>query len=316
MKKVLSVVVPAYNVEDYIQRCLDSLVYDEKIIDDLDIIVVNDGGTDKTVEIVKEYVEKYPKSIRLIDKKNGGHGSTINVGVMESVGKYIKIMDGDDWFNVFDFSDFVKKLKNETADIVITNYKREVLYNEKEVSFVFTTSDNEVVENIEKADINASNFFFKFSMPSMAIRTDKLRKSWGRGLPEKRFYVDQLFVAKVIIGADTYTVYNLDIYRHFIGRPDQSIGTEGFYNHRDDHEFVLRQLLKIYTEQHEGPKKEILKKQIVMMIDTQYQIYCCNRGLLKKDRKELVEFESFLKENYREFYDKKQYKIGLLRRIR
>ena len=65
----------------------------------LDIIVVNDGSTDQTVEITNKYVEKYKQSIRLINKENGGHGSTINTSIKHAKGKYYKILDSDDWVN-------------------------------------------------------------------------------------------------------------------------------------------------------------------------------------------------------------------------
>lgn len=316
--KILSVIVPAYNVEKYIQRCLDSLTYDEKSLKYLDIIVVNDGSTDCTATIAENYAKKYPKSIRVINKENGGHGSTINIGIKLAEGKYIKILDGDDWFNIFDLPIFIEKLKNEVADIVITNYKRVVLYNNKERMFVFAQNQDSFLLDMSSAikNIDAKDFFFRFSMPSMAIKTEEIRKVWGEGLPEHRFYVDQLFVAKVLLAAKTYAIYNIDIYRHFIGRPDQSIGFEGFYNHRFDHEYVLKKMLDIYDSLKKGSKKEVIKKQIIMMINTHYQIYFHDKSFLKESRKELVAFDDFLKKRFRDFYNDKKFKIGLLRRIK
>lgn len=317
--KVLSVIVPAYNVEKYINRCLDSLVYNEKCLDDIETIVVDDGSLDDTYKIVKNYEKKYPGSVRVIRKENGGHGSTINVGLELASGSYVKVLDGDDWFNIFDMPEFINKLSNESADIVVTNYKRVLLYEEKEKCFNFSRNVSsggsyKISDAVE--EINGADFFFKFSMPSMAIKTEVLKKAWGEGLPEKRFYVDQLFVAKVLMAANTYAVYNLDIYRHFIGRSDQSIGVTGFYNHRFDHEFVLKILLSMYNEIQDESKKDILRQQLVLMIETQYKIYCHRRGLMKKDRKELLRFDKFLKTNYDEIYKIKTVSISMLRRIR
>ena len=77
MKKVLTIVVPAYNVEKYLKNCLDSFV-DVNILNSIEILVVDDGSTDKTADIAKSYEKKYPNSFRLLSKENGGHGSTIN----------------------------------------------------------------------------------------------------------------------------------------------------------------------------------------------------------------------------------------------
>jgi glycosyltransferase involved in cell wall biosynthesis len=317
--KVLSVVVPAYNVGKYIQRCLDSLVYDEKNIKDLDIVVVNDGSSDNTREIAEKYASKYPGSIKVINKRNGGHGSAINAGLKVAKGRYVKILDGDDWFNVFDLSMMVKKLSKEKVDVVVTNYKRVLLYNESEIYFDFSSGNDDKIHKIVDAagQIKNTDFFFKFSMPSMAIRTKTLMGNWGDGLPEKKFYVDQLFVAKVIISAKTYTIYSDDIYRHFIGRPEQSIGSEGFYKHRLDHEYVLKRLLKIYAEIENEEKREILGEQIILMINTQYQIYKYKKGsLTKEDRRELLEFDKFLKNNYVDVYNKKTVGVNIFGRIK
>ncbi len=315
--KVLSVVVPAYNVEKYIRRCLDSLTYDEACLKKLDIIVVDDGGTDETYNIAKKYEKLFPGSIRVVKKENGGHGSTINVGLSLAKGRYVKVLDSDDWFNIFDLSSFVKKLEQEKADIVVSNYRRIMLCSEDEIVFLFSDANDLKIKKLVDAvhEIEKPNFFFKFSMPSMAIKTEVLKKGWGVGLPEKRFYVDQLFVAKAIISSKTYVVYDLDIYRHFIGRPEQSIGTEGFYRHRLDHEFILRILLDMYTELKNEAEKMILEKQIVLMVNTQYQIYR-GKGISRKDRSELIKFNNFLRNNYEEIYNKKAVNMGVFGGIR
>ena len=106
--KVLTVLIPVYNTEKYIKRCLDSLLVPETL-NDIEVIVVNDGSKDHSVEIVKTYVEKYPQTVVLIDKENGGHGSTINAGLKAAKGKYFRVLDSDDWFNTIEFVKFVKR---------------------------------------------------------------------------------------------------------------------------------------------------------------------------------------------------------------
>ena len=301
--KSLSVVIPSYNASLYLARCVDSLLLDSETISALDIIIVNDGSSDNTLEIAKRYQKQFKGTIQVIDKPNGGHGSTINAGLAAARGKYIKILDSDDWFNVFDLPRFIQLLSSEKADVVVTNYRREIIYDNRSYSFIFSTSDEHPILNISDAipEINQENFFFKFSMPAMAIKTATLRRVWGEGLLEKTFYVDQQFVAKVLECAETYTIYNLDIYRHFIGRPDQSISSLGFYKHRKDHERVLKNLLSTYSKMPESPAKKILNKQIALMITTHYNIYLSSSLFSKSDAKEILSFDKYLATHHQEF---------------
>ena len=304
--KVLSVVIPSYNTELYIRRCLDSLLYNEEIISLLDIIIVNDGSTDKTASIAEEYKKAFPTSVRVINKENGGHGSTINEGLKAAKGKYVKIVDSDDWVNIVDFKLFVEKLQKEEADIVVTNYIQDVLPQNKEKPFVFWTNTEDSVRDIASSVkyLENDNFFFQFSMPSMAIKTAKLRSVWGDGLLEKTFYVDQQFVSKCLLCADTYALYNLSIYRYFIGRPEQSIGNSSMFNHRKDHEKVLKLLISVYDNTADEEKKKIFKRQIDLMLDTHYLIYFSQNGDPNGRILELVNFDKKIKEEHPEFYKK------------
>ena len=137
MNKVLTIVVPVYNTEKYIKRCLDSIVC-PSIIDDLEIIIVSDGSTDSSVCIAKEFQNQYPKSIKIIEKENGGHGSTINVGLKMASGKYFRVLDSDDWFNTIDFIDFVNYLKYDDVDLVVTNYSQEHIYNGESIQYKYS----------------------------------------------------------------------------------------------------------------------------------------------------------------------------------
>lgn len=96
MDKVLTVIVPVYNMEKYIRQCLESLVIGE-VLDRIEVLVVLDGSKDGSAEIAYEFVEQYPDTFRIIYKANGGHGSAINTGLMMASGEYVKILDSDDW---------------------------------------------------------------------------------------------------------------------------------------------------------------------------------------------------------------------------
>lgn len=110
MDKILTIVIPAYNVENYIEKTIESLIIPE-ILDDIEILIINDGSLDTTEQKALVYEEKYPDSIRIISKNNGGHGSAINCGIQNATGKYVKILDGDDWVDKIGIQKLVEKLK-------------------------------------------------------------------------------------------------------------------------------------------------------------------------------------------------------------
>ena len=111
MTKILSIVIPSYNMQDYLPACLDSLVVDDPaLFAALDIIVVNDGSKDKTSAIAHDYAARYPDVIRVIDKPNGNYGSCVNRGLAEARGVFIKVLDADDTFDTAAFKQFIRRL--------------------------------------------------------------------------------------------------------------------------------------------------------------------------------------------------------------
>ena len=97
-KKILTISIAAYNVSETIDECLSHFV-NCKRLDDLEILIINDGSTDDTTEKVKKYTDKYPNSFILINKENGGWGSTLNKGMEVATGKYFRQLDGDDYYD-------------------------------------------------------------------------------------------------------------------------------------------------------------------------------------------------------------------------
>lgn len=143
MEKKLSVTIPCYNVSEYLNETLDSLIRC-RTIDFLDIIIVDDGSKDNTLDIANSYVKQYPDSIRIVAKENGGHGSTINEGLKIAVGKYFAVIDGDDWVDSGIMDELVNYLAKVDTDVVITgHYKNFVTINKEET---FGYSENRETE--------------------------------------------------------------------------------------------------------------------------------------------------------------------------
>lgn len=125
MQKLLTIIVPTYNMEAYLDKCLTSLIIGEadcNLMKILEIIVVNDGSTDRSSEIAHGYESRYPYTFKVIDKENGNYGSCINVALPLAMGKYIKTLDADDWFDTTAFKDFLLWLSDKDVDAVFTDF--------------------------------------------------------------------------------------------------------------------------------------------------------------------------------------------------
>lgn len=272
-KKLLTIVIPTYNVEKYLARTLDSLLTETDIYDDLELIVVNDGSKDRSLEIAREYEANYPGVVKVVDKENGGHGSTINVGMKIATGKYFRVIDSDDWVNVDHFARYVRELRGLDVDIVLTNYSREMIYEGHQ--FYFTYSNN--IEYDTVYDLNTFDFkrfgWDYFFMATSTFKTEKLRKA-NFELDENTFYVDMEFILLPFLEYESFIYLDYDIYRYFIGRDEQSISLVSMVKRRDNHEKVLRRLLAFYKDSDISEnRKEYYQSILTGMLKTHYIIY-------------------------------------------
>ncbi len=302
----LSVIIPSYNVKKYLENTVNTIL-DHKNAKEIEVIIVNDESKDNTLEIAKALEKKYNcgkrKVINIIDKKNGGHGSTINAAIQIAKGKYTRIIDGDDWVNSEDLSTLIDKLKNEDSDLVITNYCEDrAVTNDLIPMRIYDTLNPEQQYLLE--DICYPRYGFDSWGPILATTNFKtnILRDCGYKLSEKSFYVDMEFDLFIILDAKTLTYYDLDIYRYFIGRAGQSISKESYEKNYSHHERVLLRLLEIYStdKRLSYEKKLYLKNRLIdPMIRANYVIICD----FLKDKKLFNSFDKKFKK-YKEFYDK------------
>lgn len=228
-EKLLTFAVPCYNSADYMRHCISTLLTGG---DRVEIVIINDGSKDDTLTIANKYAAKYPDIVRVVDKENGGHGSGVNAGIDHATGLYYKVVDSDDWVSVKALSELLDKLeefaeafdeKGSSAnipDLVIANY----VY-EKEGKLV-----KEVVKyhHLPKGQIFGWD---RFSIPepghyllmhSIIYRTGLL-KECGLRLPEHMFYVDNIYAYVPLPYVKRMYYLDINLYRYFIGRPDQSV---------------------------------------------------------------------------------------------
>lgn len=216
--KVLSVSIAAYNVEAFLTNCLDSFIdNDSSLMDMLEVIIVSDGSKDKTVSIAREYERKYPNTFVVVDKENGGYGSTINTSIKIAKGKYYKLVDGDDWVNTEDLYRFIEFLTKTDADMVLSRY---CFVNDVDGSKRIPTRQIPF-DGIQRSfdELGTED---AFEMHYLAFKTAILRDN-HISITEKCFYTDVEYMLKPIPFIKTYAAVDLCVYMYRIGREGQSV---------------------------------------------------------------------------------------------
>lgn len=263
--KLLTLVVPVYNTEKYLERCLDSVLTAETA-PITEVVAVNDGSTDSSLEILKRYKESFGDSLVIIDKENGGHGSAVNAGVKAATGKYLRILDSDDWFDTENFISFLDSLSECDEDLIITPYRQVHTYSNEEVRFEYGFLESGATLSLSDVRFNTDTPIF--ALASSTYKVSLLREC-GLELFEKTFYVDMQFNIYPIPYLETVKYLDLDIYRYFIGRPEQSMSEESLRRHLPDHLKVLRFLIDYYAE-HEGTADESRRYYMGLLIYLMY----------------------------------------------
>lgn len=244
MEKLLTVVVPVYKVEQYINKCLESLIVPEKQMERLEVLVINDGTPDNSAIMAKEFEKKYPQIFRVIDKENGGHGSCCNVGLKEAKGKYIHFLDSDDWFDE-DFSHYLERLEHENADVVFTKHVDE--YVEEGVSSVhqFDIEYNRTYE--AKGFDFIKHGAFMFSIHESTFRTELMREN-GVVFHEKVGYDDTILKIAPLPNLKTIAFYDLTLYHYLLGRVGQTMDKSVFIKKFDTFFENVKDLFSFYKE--------------------------------------------------------------------
>jgi glycosyltransferase involved in cell wall biosynthesis len=311
--KILSIAVPSYNVEKTLDSTLQSLCLDE-IIDLLDIIVVNDGSTDSTTDAATGFEKKYPNSVRVITKENGGHGSAVNTGIEAATGVYFKVVDGDDTLEEEGFIALIKLLSGSKADMIASNYKK-VTSNSAAAPQTKRFEGIEYGRVYDFEDISKNKNIF-FPMHSMTIKTSILKSNNIR-LQEHTFYVDSEFVLLPIPFINTVEFMSEYVYLYNIGLPGQSVDFAVFVKRYDDMYRVVKRLID-YAASCGAEKSHLdyIYSGLMKLCFTNYMLAVFYDDDVKRGRVRAREFDAWLKSNSLRLYkelDKSIY-IKLLRR--
>lgn len=222
MSKLLTIVIPAYNMHDYLRRCLDSICV-ESVMDDVQVIVVNDGSTDDTSQIAHEYECRYPRYFKVIDKKNGNYGSCMNVALPLAEGKYFRTLDADDWFDSEAYSLFVTQLKEVDSDMIISEKTDHFLVSGTSKPNCF---DNDVVCNqvisTDVVDWNNPSLLAMMGVMFITYKTSILRKiqmKWVEHVP----FSDFQYCIQPLQAVNSVCFLPINIYQYQLEREGQSV---------------------------------------------------------------------------------------------
>ena len=221
--KYISFAIPSYNSEDYISRAIESILPGGE---DVEIIIVNDGSKDGTLKIAKEYKEKYPDIIKVVDKENGGHGDAVNFGLANATGKYFKVVDSDDWVNeeaLLLILSFLKELERDDKeiDMLVSNYVYEKVgaAHKKCIHYRNVLPQDKIFTWDEIGRFHLDQYIL---MHSVIYRTSMIKLS-QMTLPKHTFYVDNLFAYCPLPYVQTIYYMHNNLYQYYLGRDDQSV---------------------------------------------------------------------------------------------
>lgn len=253
--KLLSVVIPCYNSQEYMRYCIESLLPGG---DNVELLIVNDGSVDKTAEIANEYEKAYPTIVKAIHQENGGHGEAVNTGIRNASGLYLKVVDSDDWVDTRAYLKILDTLKsfvkeNKSVDMVVSNF----VYEKENSKFKKVMRYDNVLPESKIFTWDDIGRFHKgqyILMHSIIYRTQLLREC-GLVLPKHTFYVDNLFVYSPLEYVKKIFYINVDFYRYFIGREDQSVNEKVMIKRIDQQIKVNKMMIDaVRIEDIQSPK--------------------------------------------------------------
>ena len=267
--KLLTVIIPCYNSEEYMRRAILSAISGGE---EVEILIIDDGSTDHTLSIAKEYEKKHPSIVRAIHKENGGHGSTINTGLRLASGLYLKVLDSDDYFDEESLKKALSTLHDliadgNSVDLFICNYvyAKTDINKYKVMSYSYALPKDQL---LTWKQIKSFKMHQNLIMHSIIFRT-KLLLDCKLTLPEHTFYVDNIFAYIPLPQVKSLFYLDINLYQYYIGREDQSVNELVMINRIDQQIKVTKILIdshNLMNIKNTRLRKYMIKYLAMMMI--------------------------------------------------
>ena len=244
-QKLLSIAIPSYNSEAYMEKCIKTLLPGGERVE---ILVVNDGSKDGTAAIADNYAAKYPTIVKAIHQPNGGHGEAVNAGLRNATGKFFKVVDSDDWVDKEAYKKILEVLEvyQDDIEMMISNfvYEKQGAKQKKVMRYTRYLPVNRVFTWEDMKPFPIGKYLL---MHSVIYKTQMLREC-GLELPKHTFYVDNIFVFHPLPFVKHIYYLNVNFYRYFIGRDDQSVNEKVMISRLDQQMRVNRIMAKQFSE--------------------------------------------------------------------
>ena len=294
--KVLTISIAAYNVEKYINKALDSLI-DDEILNKIEVIVVDDGSTDDTLSLIKEYELKYPDTFNIVSKENAGYGSTVNYSIKNASGKYFKLLDGDDWYDTDGLKSLIYELEQTDVDIVFNLFNK--IINGKIISGIGFDNKYFCREfGIEELDINEG-----IPMHSVTYKTSVLKES-GLLLKERKFYTDNYYVSIPLTRVNTVKFLNFPVYNYRLGLSGQTMNRAVNIKHIDDLKEISLDLIDYFSKIDTSCKSYIYLCTRIAATCTDYFAALLTLPISKESLVQIKEFDYKVKQKSKTLYDR------------
>lgn len=298
--KILSIVIPAYNISKYMDECLPYIL-NIRNLKKVEILIINDGSTDDTLNIASIYQKKFSDAVKVIDKENGGHGSVLNRGIEEATGKYFKVIDGDDWVKTNNLDRLIGELENTDADLVVNT---NIIHNIK--------NGKEVITNMPS--VNFGN----------AISFEEYGKKWNKLVPihcityktsllkensikfqENCFYEDIEYDLYPMQYVENVKVLDYPVYVYRVGNANQSVNKKNIVRNAEMMKTILWNLINYYQslEKIEEYKRKYIEDVILKFITSNYGVFLkMDYGKSARDNMKKFDLELMKKSSF--FYGK------------
>ncbi len=299
MNKILSIIIPTYNAEKFLYKGLSSFLIckdtdgqtaeknylaakegrfeeidaDMDMLGKLEVIVVNDGTPDDSVAIAQKFVDWYPDTFQIVNKKNGGHGSAINAGVEHVTGKYFKVVDADDWVDTAALKNFIDFLEKMDADAIIQSFRYYDISKDEYRPADVKVPDFDREYNLKDVVDMWDDIYDGLSFHGVAYRTDFYR-ALDYKLVEHVFYEDQQYATVPFSFAKSIRFVKEELYIYRVGDVNQSVSAASQIKRLPDLDkviFAVLQTQKDFKNMPAGGKEHFIRKTSGI-ITSYYQI--------------------------------------------
>ena len=291
-----SIEILAYNMEKYLGRCLDSLLIEDKpLLAHSEILIINDGSTDRSLEIAREYENRFPDIIRVIDKANGNYGSCLNIAFQEAKGVYFRTLDADDWFDTNAFSLYIKKLMDleSKVDLILTTFSVE----RRGKSQKYKPNGNEG-EIYSFSDFNSSQL--KYCIQSATYLTSIVKNI---KLQEHICYTDIEVCLYTLQFIHTFIFFDICLYKYWVGRSGQSVSINSYRkNVKHMYRIIIRWLRQCH-EHNLSNSYQYAQNQVLLSFLGFYYFICLIHPISNLDKKDFLEVDRFILSKHPILYD-------------